>query len=158
MRPRPALSAAIAAAVVLTVQITGCASQNPTTVQSCFDWPDFEEPDTAADAADAVALGRIIDQEGTTSYYEVAAATWNVSIDEWIEGGSGETNIVVTSVPRGCGDTDDTMAHHAGGDEVVLFLRSGDDGWETLTPFQGIVDPRAGGGIPATWPPTLYDD
>ena len=150
MRRRTAPCAAIVLALAVSLQLTGCA--NPA-AQTCFDWPHFADPSAAADEADAVALGRVVDQEGTVSYYGVPAATWNVAVDEWISGGGANADIVVTSVPRGCGDTDDSMTHAAGGDPVVLFLHDSDDGWQTVTPRQGIVEPGPGGGVPAGWPP-----
>ena len=67
--------------------------------------------------------------------------------------GGADADIVVTWLPRGCGDTDGSMAAAAGGDPVVPFLHDSDDGWQTLTPRQGIVEPGPGGGIPADWPP-----
>ncbi len=157
MRRRTARSAGIALAFAVSLQIIGCSSPAITTVQSCIDWVYFEDPSAAADDADAVALGRVIDQAGTTSYYEMTAATWNVAVDEWISGGTGDTDIVVTSLPRSCGDTDDAMADAAGGDPIVLFLRSSDDEWQTITPLQGIVAPGPDGGIPADWPADSYD-
>lgn len=157
MTRRAARRAALAIMLAASLPLSACATPGITTVQSCIDWVHFEDPSSAADEADAVALGRITDQAGTTTYAEMTAATWNVAVDEWISGGVGEAEIVVTSLPRSCGDTGDTMAATAGGDPVLLFLRDSDDGWQTITPFQGIVEPGPDGGIPAEWPPDLYD-
>lgn len=157
MTRRTARSAALAIAFAVYVLLSACAIPGVTTVQSCIDWVHFDDPSAAADEADAVALGRIVDKAGTTTYYEMTATTWSVAVDEWIRGGTGDAEIVVTSLPRSCGDTGDSMADAAGGDPVVLFLRDGDDGWQAITPFQGIVAPGPDGGIPAEWPRGLYE-
>lgn len=96
--------------------------------------------------------GRVADQAGTASYSGLTASTWNVDVEEWIVGDAAAPGrIVVTSLPRSCGDEADSMADAAGGADVILFMRAVDEGWETLTPFQGVV-PAENGGVPASWP------
>lgn len=147
---RHARAATAAAALLALTPIAGCTAPFVTT-GSCIDWVGFETPADAAAESDAVALGRIIDQAGTSSYLDIPVATWNVEVDSWLAGG-GDDEIVVTSLPRSCGDTRDVMAERQGDDPVILFLRDGSSGWETLTPFQGVVPADPDGGMPAVWP------
>lgn len=137
--------------------LAGCASPATTTVTSCIDWVGFDTPADAAEDADAVIIGEVGEQSGTTTYYEMPAAMWEVSVDAWVKGGGGSSAIVVTSLPRSCGDTRDSMADAVDAGPVVLFLRDGDQGWETLTPFQGVVATGVDGAVPAEWPTDLYD-
>ncbi|MCK2035599.1 hypothetical protein KZC51_05545 [Microbacterium sp. SSW1-49] len=149
--PRHARAIAAAAVLLALAPTASCAGSPLVTSEACIDWVWFETPADAAAEADAVALGRIIDQAGSTSYMDIPATTWNVEVDSWLAG-SGDAEIVVTSLPRSCGDTHDTMSEEQGGDAVVLFLRDASSGWETITPLQGVVPATSEGGIPAAWP------
>ncbi|WAA66719.1 hypothetical protein [Microbacterium oxydans] len=133
----------------LTVPLLSCTSL--TTSQTCIDWVFFDAPADAASEADAVARGHIADQAGTTSYMDIPATTWNVEVDDWLEG-DGDAEIVVTSLPRSCGDTTDAMAEMQDEDELVFFLRKRATGWEIITPWQGVTPATPDGGIPETWP------
>jgi hypothetical protein len=151
VRPLSAVTGIATASAALTACTIGH------TVQSCIDWVFFDSPSDAAAEADAVARGRIVDQAATTSYLGMPATTWNVEIDEWFEG-AGADEIVVVSLPRSCGDTTDSMAEaEAEAEDLILFLREQDTGWEILTPWQGVIPARSDGGVPATWPDGLYD-
>ena len=139
-----------------TSSLVGC-SNAPVESATCIDWVYFEAPADAYDDADAVARGRIVGREGTTSYLEMPAATWTADIDEWMKG-AGDPEIVVTSLPRGCGDGGDSLAEAMdAGDQVILFLRDQPSGWEAITPWQGAIAPATDGGIPDAWPEDLYD-
>lgn len=137
------------AVVAMASPLAACAVLPST--QSCIDWVFFDAPADAAEEADAVAVGRIVDQAGTTSYLDIPATTWNVEVDEWLEG-DGDAEIVVTSLPRSCGDTSDAMAEAQDEGELVFFLRERESGWEILTPWHGVTPATPDGGIPATWP------
>jgi hypothetical protein len=134
---------------VLTMPLLSCTSLS--TSHSCIDWVFFDTPADAAEEANAIAVGRIVDQAGTTSYMDIPATTWNVVVDEWLEG-DGDPEIVVTSLPRSCGDTTDAMAEAQKEDELVFFLRERASGWEIVTPWQGVTPAAPGGQIPQTWP------
>ncbi|WP_298741070.1 hypothetical protein [uncultured Microbacterium sp.] len=140
-----------------TLLLAGCSSPATTTTSVCIDWVYFESPADAEADADAVVVGTVESQSGATTYYDLPATTWNVNVDTWIKGGAASNDIVVTSLPKSCGETGDNMADAVGTGRVVLFLRDGDDGWETLTPFQGIVPAGSDGDLPTEWPDDLYD-
>ncbi|WP_435749129.1 hypothetical protein [Microbacterium sp. PMB16] len=136
--------------------LTGCTSTPLGGTQACIDWVYFEAPADAYDDADAVARGRIVGREGTTSYLDLPATTWKAEIDEWVKG-TGKTEIVVTSLPRSCGESGDSLADAMdAGDEVILFLRERSSGWEAITPWQGTIAATPDGGIPDAWPEDLY--
>jgi hypothetical protein len=144
--------AAVALAFGAAVWPTGCApGEIGTEAEACISWIYLETPADAVEQSDAVVRARIIDEAGTRPYEVLTSTTFTVEVDEWIKG-SGESEIVVASLPRSCGDTGDSMADAAGGEPVVLFLRSTPEGWETLTPFQGVVAPGPDGGVPEEWP------
>ncbi len=146
------------AASLLTVGITapilmtGCSSPASPTVSVCIDWAHFDSPADAEDGADAVVLGTVRGQHASTTYLQLAATKWNVRVDDWIKGESASRTIMVTSVPKGCGQTGDNMADAVNAGQVVLFLHDGDDGWETITPFQGWIPAATSGQIPTVWP------
>ena len=140
-----------------TLLLAGCSSPATTTTSVCIDWVYFESPADAAAEADAVVVGTVESQSGLTTYYDLPATTWNVNVDTWIKGVAASNDIVVTSLPRSCGDTGANMADAVGTGQVVLFLRDGDDGWETLTPFQGVIAVGPDGEPPTEWPADLYD-
>lgn len=148
-RSRTLLPAALACSAL--VALSGCTDPG-SAPQTCIDWVFFTTPSGAAAESDAVILGRVIDAAGSTTYLDLPATTWNVAVDEWINGGDGSGMTVVTSLPRGCGDTADDMADVAGGYPVILFLREDEQGWQTVTALQGLIAPNADGGIPKEWP------
>lgn len=144
--------AAVAISAALLLPLSSCAFPG-TTAETCIDWVHFESPADAADEADAVAIGRIVNQTGTTDYLDMPATTWNVIVEDWVSGDHTDAVITVTSLPRGCGDSTDAIAEAADGDDlVVLYLRDSDDGWQTLTPLQGTVALGPDGGVPSEWP------
>lgn len=142
--------------VVGLLALSGCTVPGLTTSESCIDWVFFETPADAADEADAVVRGSIVEQAGTRTYLDMPAPTWTVAVDEWIEG-TGDDEITVISLPRSCGDTGDTMAAYQQVDDLVFFLRDDESGWQGITPYQGVVPVGADGAIPAEWPENLYD-
>lgn len=154
--PRRTSTAAALASVLLLLPLPGCTLPSIVTSQACASWVDFTTPVDAADEADAVALGRIVDQAGNTTYEGITTNTWNVEVDEWLKG-DGEGEIIVTSLPRTCGDDRDTMSRFQSVEELVLFLRDDESGWQTITPFQGAVPASPDGEIPEAWPDGLYD-
>ena len=119
--------------------------------QSCIDWVFFDTPADAVDEANAVVRGHIVDQAGTTSYMDIPVTTWNVEVEEWLTG-EGEAEIVVTSLPRSCGDTTDAMAEAQSDGDLILFLRERPSGWEIITPWQGMIPATPDGSIPESWP------
>lgn len=149
MSPKAGVAAA-ATALLALLPLAGCSGSPFTTSQSCIDWVWFETPADAAAEADAVALGRIVEQAGSTRYLDIPATTWTVDVDSWLLG-DGDAEIEVTSLPRSCGDTGDVMAERQG-ETVVLFLRDDPAGWQTVTPLQGVVSPGPDDGMPNTWP------
>lgn len=154
-RFRLAASVAIPLFGVL-LPLTACAGNPFVQTQSCIDWVYFESPSDAIDDATAVARGHVVDRAGSTTYLDLPATTWNVEVDEWLKG-SGDAEIVVTSLPRSCGDTGDAMAEAQPEDDVILFLRERPSGWETITPWQGTIPALPDGSIPTSWPEDLYD-
>ncbi|WP_217181690.1 hypothetical protein [Streptomyces sp. AC495_CC817] len=142
------------AAVLALLPLSACSAPPFTTASTCIDWVFFETPDDAVAEADAVAVGRIVDQAGSTTYMGMPATTWNVEVDEWLEG-SGDDEIVVTSLPRSCGDDGDSMASYQGTEPLVFFLRDDAEGWQLVTPWQGVV-PAGPDGLPADWPDDIY--
>lgn len=86
----------------------------------------------------------------------MTATTWNVEADTWLKG-DGDSKLVVTSLPRSCGDTDDTMARLQDAGSLVFFLRDEPSGWEIVTPWHGVVPATPDGGIPAAWPDDVYE-
>jgi hypothetical protein len=145
---------AVAAAASL-LSLSGCAIPGLVTTATCIDWVYFETPADAADDADAVVLGSITGQAGSTSYEGMTANIWTVEVDDWLKG-DGADRVDVVSLPRSCGDTDDNMARFSAVDEVVVFLRDAGDGWEGITPWQQAL-PAEDGGYPEDWPDDLYD-
>jgi len=150
---RRALAAAMFAA---TLAISGCSATGGT-AQTCIDWVFFDTPSDAADEADAIIVGDVIEQADTTTYLDLPATTWNVRVDTWLDGDDGDEieegeEIVVTSLPHSCGVTGDTLAAYADVDSLLFFLREGDEGWEILTPYQGVLPTEPGSTIPAEWP------
>lgn len=143
--------AALAVAVLAVSALSGCSSAT-----SCIDWVYFETPAEAAEWVDAVAIGTIVGQAGTTSYENMPASTWNVAVEEW-QKGSGPDDLVVTSLPRSCGDTADSMTEYQGVSPLVFFLQETESGWTAVTPFQGVIPAASDGTIPETWPDDLYD-
>ncbi|MHC9046441.1 hypothetical protein ACYX8G_17780 [Microbacterium saperdae] len=136
--------------------MAACAGSPFVTSETCIDWVWFETPADAAAESDAVLLGRIVDQAGTSNYLDIPATTWNVEVDSWLDGGGeGDGEIVVTSLPRSCGDTRDIMSERQGGEPVILFLRDASSGWEIITPLQGVVPAGPDGGIPTVWPDAI---
>ncbi|MGW8482183.1 hypothetical protein ACWGJP_03550 [Microbacterium sp. NPDC055903] len=148
------LPAALAACALITGSLTGCGVMS----DSCIDWVYFETPADAAEDADAVVLGTIVQQTGTTTYLGMTATTWMIQVDEWVDG-NGDEEIVVTSLPRRCGDRGDTMADRQGEEGMILFLRDDDETstWQAITPWQGVVPAGPGGSIPESWPDDIYD-
>ncbi|GAT74295.1 hypothetical protein MHM582_2800 [Microbacterium sp. HM58-2] len=136
--------------------LSGCSSTLGVTTHTCIDWIAFETPADAAEEADAVVVGRISGQAGTTTYMGMTATTWNVEADTWLEG-KGEHELVVTSLPRSCDDPGDTMSRLQGTEPLVLFLRDASSGWEIVTPWQGVVPATPDGGIPPEWPADVYE-
>lgn len=143
--------------VISAAMLAGCSSPTATTTSVCIDWVYFESPADAEADADAVVVGTVESQSGSTMSYDLPTTTWNVKVDSWIKGGAASSDIAVTSLPRSCGDNDDSMAEAVGTGQVVLFLRDGDDGWETLTPFQGTIPVGPDGDPPTEWLDDLYD-
>ncbi len=80
-----------------------------------------------------------------------------MNVDTWIKGGPTPHHIVVTSLPKSGDEVGDNMADAVGTGQVVLFLRNGTDGWETLTPFHGVTPVGSDGDLPTEWPDDLYD-
>jgi len=148
---RPSLRASVTAIAMAAAALPLAACTSATTTQSCIDWVFFDAPSDAAEEANAVGRGHILDQAGTASYLDIPVTTWNVEIDEWLEGG-GDEEIVVTSLPRSCGDTTDSMAEAQDESDLIFFLRKRATGWEILTPWQGMIPATPDGGIPETWP------
>ncbi|MFT4258375.1 hypothetical protein [Microbacterium sp.] len=140
-----------AAASVALLALTACSSGPLVTTQSCIDWVYFETPAAAVEEADAVAIGRLGDEVDPTTYMGMRASRWNVEVDEW-QKGAGGSEIVVTSLPRSCGDETESFDEFRDADAVVLFLRDDADGWHVITPHQGLVLPGPDGGIPSEWP------
>lgn len=152
MMRRSAAAVAVAAALMLT----GCADRSAPGAQACIDWVLFDAPADAAADADAVVRGRILEQNGSAAYEGMAANVWRVAVDEWISGAGGP-EIDVISLPRSCGDTGDSFARFDPDHDVFVFLRSSDEGWQAVTPWQGAVLADADGGIPSSWPDDLYE-
>ena len=143
---------ATAGMVAASLVLAGCSSFGPPTSGACIDWVYFESPADAADEADAVIVGTVESSAGSTTYLDLPATKWHVSVDRWIKGGDGSRTVVVTSLPRSCGDTHDSVADAVDAGPVVLFLRDGKSGWETLTPFQGLIPAERDGNLPSEWP------
>ncbi|MEJ1922283.1 hypothetical protein [Microbacterium sp. KHB019] len=142
-------------AMASLLALVGCAAPGLVTSSSCIDWVYFESPADAAADAEAVVLGSITGQSGSTSYEGMTANVWTVEVDQWLKG-EGDDTVDVVSLPRSCGDADDSMKAFSPEDQVVVFLRSTDDGWEGITPWQQVL-PAEDGGYPAVWPDDLYD-
>lgn len=138
------------ALAVLALPLAACSSA-PVSSSTCIDWVWLDTPTDAADDADAVAIGRIVGETAPTTYMGMAANRWSIAVESWVSG-SGADEITVTSLPRSCGDDEDSFERYDDGQDVVLFLRDDAEGWQVLTPFQGIVPVGPDGGIPAEWP------
>lgn len=128
----------------------------------CIDYVYFETPGDAVDDASAVVLGRVVERAGTGDFEGVDASIFTIAVDEWVESGTGPgaeqpEQIEVMSLPRTCGESGDALADAVGGDALYLFLREVDGQWETLTPFQGQIQPDGNGEIPSQWPGDIYD-
>ena len=146
-------SAAIA--LLGTLALGGCSAPPFVTANTCIDWVYFETPADAAADADAVALGSVTEHRGSTQYEGMAANIWTVEVTEWLKGG-GADSIDVVSLPRSCDDTGDSMSQFGPDDSVVLFLRSTDNGWEGVTPWQQVTADDDD-TIPESWPDDLYE-
>lgn len=148
---------AVTGIVAASLGLAGCSSFGVPASGVCIDWVYFDTPADAAGEADAVIVGTVDSQAGSTAYQGLRATTWSVSVDRWIKGGDGSGAIVVTSLPRSCGDTDDSMADAVGAGPVVLFLRDRESAWEILTPFQGVLPAERNGDLPGAWPTDAPD-
>jgi len=147
--------AVLATAALGVSVLSGCASSFSSS-SACIDWVYFETPADAAESVDAVVIGSVVDQAGRTSYDDMPATMWTVAVEDW-QKGSGPDELIVTSLPRSCGDTVDSMAEYQDTSPLVFFLQETESGWTAVTPFQGVVPAASDGTIPETWPDDLYE-
>jgi hypothetical protein len=153
MTRRRRLSTALAALSALgaTAALSGCFPSEESA--ACADWAHYDSPADAAEDADAVAFGTVVDQAGTTELYGYVVHVWVVEVDEWLQG-TGDTTIEVVSTPRTC----ETGSPYPDGDpldgagDVLLLLTADGDRWQSLTGFQGVVPAPADGRMPTAWP------
>jgi hypothetical protein len=147
---------------------------------ACVDWVSFATPAEAASDAGAVVRGTVVEQDGTAWMYGVESRRWLVDVEEVLERpdppadrlepqpelevSPGE-RIVVVSTPETCsgdaypgGDPLDPASGRGGADGTVIVLLSAAseedevDGYHLITPYQGVLTPARGGGLPAKWP------
>ena len=145
--------AATAAIVCLTSALAGCVS-----VQGCPGWAGYETPDDAADSADAVVVGRVVEKVSTIDFNAANANIWSVEVADWLKG-DGPNRIEVLSPPSACGpntepyldegDPLETATRHGA---AALFLVGDDLDWRTISPVQGLVELTPDEQIPTEWP------
>lgn len=146
--------AVAAAAMIGSASLTGCLQ-----TEACPAWPLFDTPADARDAADAVAVGRVIEQVGTAPRFGTIANVWSVEVERWMKG-DGPERIDVLSLPSGCGPGNpayfgsDPLETATGFDQAILFLSRDSNGWQTVVPGQGVVESGEGGALPEAWTPS----
>lgn len=151
------LRSTVGTATVLVVAIaalSGCGLVTPVS-SACADWVWFDTPVDAAADADAVVIGRVLEQDGTAARYGVDAGVWTFEVSSWVQGAGGDVISVVSS-PRTCEagspyPDGDPMSTH---DEVMVFLRGDGEEFDTITGLQGVILAPVAPGIPVDWPPT----
>lgn len=143
------------ALAALVLPLAACSSAQVSS-STCIDWVWFDTPTDAAADADAVAIGRVTGDVEPTSYMGMTANRWSIDVESWLDG-TGPADITVTSLPRSCGDEEDSFERYDDGQDIVLFLRDDAEGWQALTPFQGIAPVGPDGGIPTEWPDESED-
>jgi hypothetical protein len=151
MRPRRILVAAVAL-LCAAATLVGCV------VRGCPGWAGYETPEDAADSADAVVVGRVVERVSTTDFNGASANVWSVDVAEWIKG-EGPDRIEVISPPPACGPgtdpylgEEDPLATATGYGTAALFLVGDEPGWRALSPGQGLVEVAPDGQIPTDWP------
>ncbi len=108
--------------------------------QACPSWVGYETDEERTDAADAVVVVTDIEADGTGPYLGVEANAYRARVIESLKGPHrADDDIRVISSADPCGgalyaDGDPML----GGDTLRLFLHRDDDGWNTLTPFDGV--------------------
>ena len=151
MRRRRVLSAA-AVLLCLAPALTGCLQ-----VQGCPGWAGYETPNDAAESADAVAVGHVIEKVSTSDFNGANANVWSVEVVEWLKG-DGPDRIEVLSPPSACGASadpylgEDPLQAATRQEGSALFLVQTDSGWRTISPVQGLAELTSVGSIPAVWP------
>lgn len=144
------------AAVVLVLAVgamSGCSEDLFVTSTACASWASYDDPDAAADEADGVVIGRVVEQTGSGTFLGARVSTWHVDVEEWVKGGAAEDTIVVTSAIDTCGPVaPDPLSEVEGEGAVGIFLTYDTDHWVMLNPFQGLVELDPSGAIPAQWP------
>jgi hypothetical protein len=140
--------AVAAAALMAAGALTGCVRD------ACPAWVWFDTPADARDAADAVAVGRVIERAGATPMFGTWANVWAVEVESWMEG-DGPERIDVVSLPQGCEgpayfgtDPFETATEF---DQAIIFLSDGSNGWQSINPGQGVVESGDGGTLPDAW-------
>jgi len=152
MRAKRALAATVAL-VGIVPALVGCVS-----VQGCPGWAAYETPNDAADSADAVVIGRVIEKVSTTDFNGAGANVWSVDVAEWRKG-DGPQRIEVLSPPSACGPgtdpylgEEDPLETGSRQGPSALFLVGDERDWRTISPVQGLVELTPDEQIPATWP------
>lgn len=72
--------AVAAVAMIGAASLTGCLQ-----TEACPAWPLFDTPADAGDAADAVAVGRVVEQVGTAPRFGTVANVWSVEVESWMK-------------------------------------------------------------------------
>ncbi|WP_146145346.1 hypothetical protein [Microbacterium timonense] len=152
MRPTRVLAATVAL-LCMVPALAGCVY-----AQGCPGWAGYETPNDAAESAEAVVIGRVVEKVSTTDFNGARANVWSVAVTEWRKG-DGPDHVEVLSPPSACGSSADPYL----GDEdplgaavrhgaSALFLVGDEAGWRTISPVQGLVELAPDGRIPSTWP------
>jgi len=139
--------AVAAAALMCAGSLTGCVRD------ACPAWPGFDTLAGARGAADAVAVGRVIERVGATPMFGTWASVWEVEVESWMKG-DGPERIDVVSLPHGCEGPayfgSDPFEAATDFDQAIIFLSDGSNGWQSINPGQGVVESR-GGALPDVW-------
>ncbi|MFB8147185.1 hypothetical protein ACFC1W_10625 [Microbacterium sp. NPDC056003] len=154
---RPGRIFAASAVMTAAVALTSCAPWTVGEAVACPSWVDFETPADAAEESDAVFIGTIVGEDGTSHHMEVEMSAWSVDVDEVLTGDSvspGERVRVVSMADPCSGE-----AVYEGGDPLdatgeqrLIFVYTSEDELLTLTPYQGVLPAPTDGEIPPEWP------
>ena len=108
--------------------------------QACPSWVAYETDEERTEAADAVVVVTDIEADGTGRYLGVDANAHRVRVIDAAKGPHRADDVIrVISSADPCGG-----ALYAEGDPMLagetlrLFLTRDDEGWSTLTPFDGV--------------------
>ena len=136
----------------LAPAVMGCVQ-----VQGCPGWAGYDTPDDAAESADAVVVGHVLQRVSTTDFNGTNANVWSVEVVEWIKS-DGPDRIEVLSPPPACGPSadpylgEDPLQSATRQEGSALFLVETESGWRTISPVQGLVELAPGEPIPTGWP------